>query len=163
MKTQGLNIFIVDPDKAAGDDLKKFLDDRFGKRINVTTFIDGKSCLEEIETDTHLVIITCSPDDKNGLFLLKAIKSENPLTDVVLLSERDSIALAIESYEAGAKNIIIRDGNAKNKVNSIVTAIFMAPIRIIVKELGLSQRLAIFLMSFLTIGLVVLIAMLLKH
>jgi|SRR6185312_3742207 len=163
MKTEGLNILIVDADKAAGEELKKFLEKRFGNRIHISAFTDGKSCLEEVESDTHLVILTCSPDDKQGLELLKAIKTENSLTEVVMLSERNSIALAIESYEAGAKSIIVKDENAKNKVHTLISDIFMAPIRIIVKELGLSQRLAMFLMSFLTIGLIVLIYSIVKH
>jgi DNA-binding NtrC family response regulator len=163
MKTQGLNLFIVDADKAAGVELKKFLENRFGSTIHISVFTDGKNCLEEIESDTHLVILTCSPDDKQGLELLKAIKAENSLTEVAMLTEKNSIASAIESYEAGAKSIIVKDANAQNKVNNLVAAFFMAPIRIIVKESGLSQRLAIFLMTFLTIGLILLIVVLLKH
>lgn len=163
MKTQGLNIFIVDQNKTAGDELKKHLLEKFGKGIIITTFTDGKSCLEEVESDTHLVILNGTPDDRESLAILKSIKEANHDTEVVILSDHRDIEMAVESFRAGAKTVILKDEEAETKVSNLVKTFFMAPIKIIVKELGLSQRLAVFLMSFLTVGVIVLIAFLIKR
>ncbi|HTA26289.1 MAG TPA: response regulator [Bacteroidia bacterium] len=162
MTIQALNIFIVDDNKAAGIELKKYLWDKFGDRVEITAFTDGKSCLEEVESDTHLVIITCSPSDEKGLLILKSIKAASPATEVIMLVERESIVLAIESYKAGAKELVVKENGSEKKLSYLIRRIVMAPIRIIVKELGLSQRLAIFFMSFITVGIIVGIALYFK-
>jgi two-component system response regulator AtoC len=155
MKRQKLNLFIVDENKA-GEELKNYLSDRFGNRVKITAFIDGKSCLEEVESDTHIVILTCSPEDKNGIIILKSIKAANPATEVIMLSEREDIVLTIESSRAGAKDLVVKGTGSDKKLTYIIRRIVMTPIRIIVKELGLSQRIAMFVMSFITVGIVVL-------
>jgi two-component system, NtrC family, response regulator AtoC len=163
MKTQKINIFIVDENKSASAELKEHLQNRFGASITVSTFTDGKSCLEEVESDTHIVILNSSPKDNNGVNLLKAIKAANHETEVIMLAEHADITLAIESYQAGAKNLVVHGVDSRNKITSLVTRIVMAPIKIIEKELGLSQRLAMFLMSFITIGVIVWIYFIIKH
>jgi DNA-binding NtrC family response regulator len=155
MKTQKINLFIVDRNKA-GEELRNYLSDRFGNRVKIIVFTDGKSCLEEVESDTHIVILTCSPEDKNGLLILKSIKAANPATEVIMLSEHEDIALAIESYRAGAKDLVVKGADSEKKLTYIIRRVLMMPIRIIVKELGLSQRIAMFVMSFITVGIVVL-------
>ena len=163
MKTQKLNLFIVDKNKLASEELKKHLQNRFGAGISILTFTDGSKCLEEVENDTNIIILNHSPEDKSGLDLLKAIKTVNPLTEVIMLTEHADIALAVESYQAGAKSLVVKGPGSRNRITSLVTRIIQAPIKLIIRELGLSQRLAMFLMSFLTIGLIVLVAILLKH
>jgi len=163
MKTQKLNLFIVDANKSASEELKKHLQNQFGGDIDILTFKDGKSCLEEVESDTHIVILNYSQEDKNGLNLLKAIKDVNPRTEVILLTEHTDITLAIESYQAGAKTLVVKGPDSRSKITSLVSRIVMAPIKIIEKELGLSQRLAMFLMSFITIGVIVWIYFIIKH
>jgi len=163
MKTQKINIFIVDKNESASAELKKHLQNQFGANINISTFTDGKSCLEEVESNTHIVILNYSPEDKNGLNLLRAIKEVNHGTEVIMLTEHADITLAVESYQAGVKNLVVQGVDTRNKITSLVTRIVMAPIKIIEKELGLSQRLAMFLMSFITIGVIVWIYFIIKH
>jgi len=164
MQTQKLNLFIVDDNKSAGEELANYLRGKFGNRLKITTFTDGKSCLEEVESDTHIVILACSPEDKNGLLILKSIKAANPATEVVMLAEREDIVMAIESFKAGAKDLVVKESGSEKKISYIIRRIVMAPIRIIVKELGLSQRLAMFLLTFVTVGIVVWVALsIIKH
>ena len=65
MKNQRLNIFIVDDNKLLVISLKKYLENRFGSSVNITTFNDGESCLEHINENTNMVILDYFLDGEN--------------------------------------------------------------------------------------------------
>lgn len=164
MNTKELNISIVEDNETIGKQLKDYLVKRFGSCIRVSTFRNGESCLDEVDSNTHVVILNHSLEGTNGLEVLKSIKEINTNTEVIMLSDREDIALAIESFQAGANNTVVKGTGSRKKVSVLVKRILMAPIRIIVIELGLSQRIAMFLMSFVTVGIVVLSALyIMKH
>ncbi len=156
MKTKELNLFIVENDLLVGMALEDYLKKRFASCIRISTFKDGESCLEEVDSNTHVVILNHSLEGAKGLEVLKSIKETNPNTEVIMLSDREDIALAIESYQAGANNTVVKGTGSRKKLAVHVKRILMAPIRIIVMELGLSKRLAMFVVSFVTVGIVVL-------
>lgn len=133
METQGINLFIVDDNRLLASDLKIFLQNRFGSDLIITTFQDGDSCLKNIDCSVHVVILDYFMEGKNGLEILKAIKSINPKTEVIMLSNNDDIAIAIETFRAGAKDYIIKGDDAWKKVMKIVDKIIAKPIRVIVK------------------------------
>jgi DNA-binding NarL/FixJ family response regulator len=157
MKTPSLNLFIVDDNRSAAEGLKDYLVNRFGEGIRILTFADRKSCLGKVDNDTNIIILNDHLQGENGVEILKDIKDINPETEVIMLAEQKDIGLEIESFRAGAKGLIIKGPGSEKKAARLVSRIFMAPIRIIEKELGLSARLAIFIMVFITIGVMVLL------
>lgn len=155
METQRLNLFIVDDNKSMVAALKQFLQNKFGANINITTFYDGESCLEKINEYTDVVILDHYLNGKNGLEVLKEIKEINPKTEVIMLSSNEDIALAIQSFRAGAKDYVIKGPSSWKKLTKLVHHVITEPIRIIVREFGVSKFVAIFLLTFLTMGAVV--------
>ncbi len=159
MKTKELNLFIVDDDKLFAMDLKNYLQTKFGELINITTFKNGQSCLKKIEEDTHIVILDYFIDGKNSLKTLRAIKAINSETEVIMLSNNENMALAIETFRAGAKDYLIKGQGSWRKITKVINHILLAPIRVIVREFGVSKFAAIFLTTFVTMGIVVFIVM----
>jgi len=157
MKTQSLNLFIVDDNMSALSELKNHLFHRFGEGIKILTFNTSKSCLEKVDEHTNIVVLNNRLKNENYEDVLKSIKESNPETEVIMLTEKEDIASAVTAYRAGAKAVVIKGNNHSRKIGDLVVRIFTAPIRIIQRELGLSERLAIFIMSFLTVGAVVVI------
>lgn len=155
MSTQGMNLFIVDDDKLVVSDLKIYLNHRFGNDINISTFYDGESCLEKLDMDTHVVILDYFLNGQNGLEILKLIKEKNPKTEVIMLSGNEDIALAIQSFRNGATDYVIKGQGALKKISKLILNIITEPIRIIVREFGVSKFMAIFLLTFITMGIVV--------
>lgn len=155
METQRLNLFIVDDNKSMVAALKQYLQSKFGENINITTFYDGESCLEKINQYTDMVILDHFLNGKNGLEVLKEIKEINPKTEVIMLSSNEDIALAIQSFRAGATDYIVKGPSSWKKLTKLVHHIITEPIRIIVREFGVSKFMAIFLLTFLTMGAVV--------
>src|ERR1043165_6551004 len=108
MKTQGLNLFIVDDNKLMVTDLKHYLQTRFGVGVNISTFYDGESCLEKVDKDTQIVILDYFLEGKNGIEILKAIKLINEKTKVIMLSSNESVALAIEAFRQGVTEYVVK-------------------------------------------------------
>ena len=155
METQGINLFIVDDNKLMVTDLKLYLQNRFGVSVQITTFYDDESCLQKIDKDTHVVILDYFMEGKNGLEILKSIKAINPKTEVIMLSSNENIALAIESFRMGAKDYVIKGEGSLKKLTKLLSLIITEPIRLLVREFGVSKYMAIFLLTFVTMGVLV--------
>lgn len=155
MEKQGLNLYIVDDNISMVTVLKQYLQKRFGAGLNISTFYNGESCLKNIKPDTDIVVLDYYMNGKNGLETLKSIKEKNPKTEVIMLSSNEDIGLAIESYKEGASEYIVKGPSAWKKLVEIVNNIFTAPIRLMVREFGVSKFTAIFLLTFITMGIVV--------
>lgn len=155
METQKLNLFIVDDNKSLVAALKQYLQNKFEANINITTFYDGESCLEKVNQYTDMVILDHFLNGKNGLEVLKEIKEINPKTEVVMLTSNEDIALAIESFKAGATDYVVKGPSSWKKLTKLIHHVITEPIRIIVREFGVSKFMAIFLLTFLTMGAVV--------
>jgi two-component system response regulator AtoC len=155
METQGINLFIVDDNKLMVTDLKHYLQNRFGVGVKITTFETGESCLQKVNKNTHIVILDYFLDGKNGLEILKLIKEISPKTEVIMLSGNEDIALAIETFRAGAKDYVIKGRGSWNKITSLVNTIITEPIRMLIREFGVTKYTAIFFLTFVTMGIVV--------
>ncbi|HKC67979.1 MAG TPA: response regulator [Bacteroidia bacterium] len=159
MKTQGLNLFIVDDNKLAVTDLQYYLQNKFGASINVSTFNDGESCLAKVDKETNIVILDYFMKGKNGLETLKSIKNINPNTKVIMLSGNEDVALAIETFREGATDYVIKGAGALKKVTKVVHYIITAPMRLLVDEFRVSKYMAMFLVTFVVLGMAVVISL----
>lgn len=133
MENQETNLFIVDDDKLLATSLKYYLQDKFGDDIKTTIFNDGESCLENINKYTHIVILDYCMDGKNGLEILKSIKSINPKTEVIMLSSNENMAIAIEIFRSGAKDYVAKGVGSWEKITELLNSIIIKPIRIVVR------------------------------
>ena len=72
-----------------------------------------------------------------------------------MLSGNEDMALAIETFRMGAKDYVIKGNDALGKLTSIIKLVVTEPIRLIVKEFGVSKYVAIMLLTFVTMGIVI--------
>jgi len=159
MQTQGLNLFIVDDNKALVTALKQYLQSKSGFSLKISTFNDGESCLQNVNKDTHVVILDHHMEGKNGIEVLKSIKTINPKTEIIMLSSSTDFDVAVQSFKAGATDYVVKGPHSWQKITRLVYHILTAPIRMISKEFGVSKYMAIFLITFLTMGIAVCITL----
>jgi DNA-binding NarL/FixJ family response regulator len=155
MKTQGFNLFIVDDNALALMGLRNYLQTRFGPHMNIFTFLTGAKALEKVDKDTGIVILDYYLENENGNEVLKSIKQINPSTEVIMLTSNEEIGVAIESFRKGANDFVIKGDKAWKRIGSSVNKIITYPYRMLVKEFGVHKFLAIFLLTFATMGLAV--------
>lgn len=155
MKNHVINLYIVDDDVLSSTLLKHHLNDKFGTAINISTFINGKSALEKVDKYTSIVILDYNLEGENGNEVLKSIKKINSKTEVIMLTSNEDVTIAIESFRKGASDYVIKGDKASKKITHLVYDILAYPIRFIVREFGVSKFLAIFLLTFVIMGVVV--------
>src|SRR6185437_5362136 len=159
MQTQALNLFIVDDNKSLVTALKQYLHRKFGFSLKISTFNDGESWLQNVNEDTHIVILDHQREGKNWGEVVKSIKTINPKTEVIMLSGSTDFDVAVQSFKAGAVDYVVTRPRSWQKVTRLVYNILTAPIKMISKEFGISKYMAIFLLTFLTMGIVVCLAL----
>ena len=157
MKNNSTNIFIIDDDVNNLARVKQFLEEKFLDAVQISIFTSGEECLPKINQTTQIVILDYALEGKDGLEILKLIKAKNPDTEVIMLTSNENIILAIETFRSGAKDFVIKGKGSMAHLAKLISQIVTAPIRIIVKEFGVSKIVAQFAMSFLTIGIIVLV------
>lgn len=152
MKTQALNLFIVDDNPMVAMGLRQHLIHRFGSELNITTFPTGKSALENISADTNMVILDIMLEGENGNDILKSIKIINPATEVVMLSSNNEMEVAIRSFRNGASDYVVKGEKSWKKITSLVLKALTYPVRVMVQEFGINKYIAMFLLTFVAIG-----------
>lgn len=155
MTNNKTNLFIVDDNKLMVADLRHYLQNRFGESIAISTFETGELCLKQVTTETDIVILDYYLEGKNGLEILKSIKEINPKTEVIILSANEEMAIAIESFRRGATDYVVKGRGSWKKITGVVTHILTEPLRILVREFGVTKFMAAFILTFLTMGVIV--------
>lgn len=169
MKSQTLNVFILNDDIRIADKLKHFLEKRFGHMMNVSLFFNSESFFSKLTNNVDLVVVDDYLYDANTktnadvVDIVKKVKAKCTTTEVVVLSSDEDIETAVNAINMGAKGFIPNRYGAWSKLQYLVYHIASSPIRFIVKEFGVSKFVAIFIMTFLTVGVVVLIALKMMH
>jgi len=155
MNTPGMNLFIVDDNALMLTGLRNYLEQRFGTSLNISTFLTGESALRKVDADTNIVILDYFLEGENGNDVLTSIKRINSKTEVIMLSSNEDMGIAIESFRKGASDYVIKGENSWKKITSIVYNIVAYPVRVLMKEFKISKYLAVFLLTFLSVGIAV--------
>ncbi len=159
MNSQRLNLFIVNDNPLVVTGLQDYLNDKFGGSLNISAFQSIESVIKMIKMDTDMVILDFVMKDHNADDVLKSIKEINSKTKVILLSSNQDVSMAIESFRNRDTDIVIKGEKAGRKIGYIVSEAILFPYRIIVKRFGIDKYLAMFLLTFVTMGLVVYFAL----
>ncbi len=159
MSAHGMNLFIVDDDPSVIVGLRNFLENKFSGNLSITTFNTGESALQQVNKNTHIVILDYNLHGRDGNEVLQDIKRINPKTEVIMLSSNEDVGTAVEAFRKGATAYVRKGDASTQKVFYQLTRIIGAPIRFLINEFGVSKFLAIFLMVFLTIGILAIIAL----
>src|SRR5579859_3434452 len=131
MKTQpSSNILVVDDDRVTRDLLHEVLSD---EGYHVVTSGSGEEALEIGKQELFDVIISDMKlgSDLNGLDVLRAFKSIQPDSEVILITAFGSMETAIEAVKAGAFDYLSKPF----KIDEVLTCVWRAlENRILVRE-----------------------------
>jgi two-component system, OmpR family, response regulator len=116
-------IFIVDDDAMLTDALTDFLTRKTKHYIHV--FSTGEECLNHLTEKPDVIILdyylnTVRKDAANGMEILQVIKKHYPELHVIMLSNQERYALALQTIQKGAEQYVIKDEEAFGKIASII-------------------------------------------
>lgn len=153
MTTTGLNLFIVDDSPVVAESLRNYLNSRFGNNLSISTFISGANALKSVDKETGIVILDYNLAGENGNKTLEAIKAINPKTEVIMLSSNEDVGLAIDAFRKGASDVIIKGKNANRKLHTVIYSIVTYPVRVMEHDWGINKYVAMFLLTFMGMGI----------
>lgn len=116
-------IFIVDDEPIQNEMLKDYLNERFLFTINV--YESGEAALKDMHLNPEIVVLDyhlsgSDRDAEDGVGILKAIKTSNPETQVIMLSGQDKIGVAVDSMKYGAYDYVVKGESAFSRVENII-------------------------------------------
>ncbi|WP_395043288.1 response regulator [Flavobacterium sp.] len=160
---QTQNLFIVEDNPESALKLHQFLATRFGTIFNIFTFSDSVKALEKIDKNTTIVVLDYDYFGEKGNKILKFIKTINPNTKVIILSNHDDIGAKIESYKNGATDFIVKDTVTEKKLDSKIFSIISYSSNYLQLNYTVTQFLFYVLFLCFLIGVFVFVAMQIFH
>jgi DNA-binding NtrC family response regulator len=82
----------------------------------VRVFGNGKDCIASLNENPSVITLDYSLPDMTGDEVLKAIKRNNPETNVIVVSSQDDINTAINLLKVGAYDYITKDQETKERL-----------------------------------------------
>jgi DNA-binding NtrC family response regulator len=103
----GIRVLLVDDEKAFVDTMTKRLAQR---GLQVTPAYDGKQALSTLsgESAPEIVILDVKMPGMDGIEVLKRIKADHPLVEVVMLTGHATVESAIEGMKLGAFDYLMK-------------------------------------------------------
>ncbi|MFC2111584.1 response regulator [Bacteroidota bacterium] len=111
-------IFIVDDDPIYQVIIKNILNNH--GYTNVITHYSGQECLDRIDEAPWFVFLDYDMEGINGLDVLKKIKHINSNINVVMVSSREKVDIALTALNLGALDYIIKDNLLFSQINKFI-------------------------------------------
>ena len=164
MKTQSLNVFILNDDVMVAGKLRRYLKKRFGDRLNISLFFNSKSCLRMLNGQVHLVVVDDYLQETvhsgiPGIDMLQRVKQKDPNTEVIILSSDEDVATAVEAMKMGARDYIRNDRSAWQRILTIIDQTIQQPMRYLIAEYGVNVFMMVFFSTFITMGIITYLAL----
>jgi DNA-binding NtrC family response regulator len=114
-----LKVFILEDDVFYGSMLQHHLS--LNPDYDVKRFENSKSFFACLHEQPHVVTLDYSLPDMGGDEVLKRIKSQNPDTQVIIISGQEDVATAIDLLKNGAFDYLVKDEDTKDRLwNSLM-------------------------------------------
>ena len=115
MNVDPIRIFIVDDDRILSAVVRNEIRRLLGNRqTEITTFETGEFCSPFIYSRPDIAIVDYHLNSRhlpasNGIELIQQFKKESPETNVIFFTREDNIGLAVEAFEQGASDYVIKN------------------------------------------------------
>lgn len=106
MKDHQFKIFVVEDDEWYREFIGYTLS--LNPEHEVKTFSKGSELLQAMKERPDVVTLDFRLPDTDGATLMKKIKEYNPETEVIIISEQDKIATAVDLLKAGAYDYLVK-------------------------------------------------------
>ena len=166
MKTQSLNVYILNDDLTVGNKLRYYITKKFGNICNVSLFSEKEPFYKSLNNTANVIIVDdymYNPTVQNGrnvLEIVEAVKQRTSDAQIIVLSSDSDIETAVNAIKMGASDFLPNKYGAWRKLYRTISKIVYYPIHFISREFKVSKFVAIFTMVFIT--MLVLVTIVLK-
>jgi DNA-binding NtrC family response regulator len=137
-------IFIVDDDPMQSSMLQDYLSKY--STFNIHVFNSGEDCVKNLSLEPQIIFLDYNFDlagknSMDGVDILKEIKAQKPLTEVVMFSGQDRIEVAVNTMKYGAFDYIVKNESAFHRAENVIFNIIKR--MKLQREAGLYKKLTI--------------------
>jgi DNA-binding NtrC family response regulator len=156
MKTQSLNVYILNDDLTIGNKLRYYIAKKFGKICNVSLFSEKEPFYKSLNRKANVVIVDdflYNPTIQNGenvLEIVETVKERASEAQIIVLSSDHDIETAVNSIKMGASHFLPNTHGAWKRLYLAISKIALYPVHFISREFKVSRFVAIFTMVFIT-------------
>lgn len=125
------NIFIIDDNKVLSLALKADIEVSFEETpLHIQTFETGEACMKSFKEENPQIVIldyhlnSINPKAADGIKVLDWIKKENHDTNVIMLTSDDHLEIAVQSFQHGAADYVVKTETQFKKINYSLSNIF---------------------------------------
>ncbi|MBI3510694.1 MAG: sigma-54-dependent Fis family transcriptional regulator [Bacteroidetes bacterium] len=109
--------------------------------FEVKSFFNAKDFLRQLDSLPHIVTLDHRLPDMQGTEVLSEIRKKSPDTEVIIISEQQEIAAAVELFHLGVYDYLIKEKNIREKLlntlNNILKTIHLKErVSTLEKEVG---------------------------
>ena len=119
-------IFIVDDDTMLTEALADYLTRNVEHKVSC--FKTGEECLKQLSELPDIIILdyylnSIEKEALNGMEILQIIKQHYPSTHVIMLSNQERYAVAMQTIQKGAEHYVIKDKDAFKQIAHHISGI----------------------------------------
>jgi len=159
MKKRVINLIIIEDDFEVSNKLVEKLLKNYGALVNIRAFNNSEIALEKINIHTDLIIIDTDESEERLKKLEHTIGIVNPKIEILKISSFEDLGFAIDTFIEGVPVENDRKDNAMNRILSGINYVILFPVNFIVREFAVSKYIALFIMTFLTMAIAVVLVM----
>lgn len=111
MATTPINILLIDDDAQYAEAAKSYLQSVNGHRFNLTWLEDGEKALPFLRerADIHLILMDYYLRNRNGIEILREIRSADIQIPVILLTGGRDFRIAVEAMKYGVVDYLVKE------------------------------------------------------
>lgn len=117
----GFNIFVVEDDEWYRELLGYNLE--LNPDYQITKFENATDCLEQLHLQPDVITLDYRLPDMSGSEALQKIKDYNPDIEVIVISEQENIATAVELLKLGAYDYIVKAKDIRDRLLNVISNI----------------------------------------
>jgi DNA-binding NarL/FixJ family response regulator len=94
----------------------------------IVCFNTGEACLKSLNEIPDVIILdyylnTVQTDAANGMEILKELRTNYPMINIIMLSSQEHYAVALQTIQKGAVQYVLKDEEAFGKIAEIIKSI----------------------------------------
>ncbi len=111
-------VFIVEDDPFYGKLIAQALS--IYPDVETKIFETGRACLDKLFENPHLITLDYRLPDTEGLELLTKIKTRNPETEVIVISEQSKVETAVALLREGAFDYLVKERDLRDRLLRVI-------------------------------------------
>ena len=153
-------IFVVINNVSVLTNLYKYLREEFNQRFTILTFKTINETVNHLDKKPDIVVLDNALINENISEFQELIENKNPQVKVLMLSSHKQVGKALnESLKTPTPEVNPKE--PRRTFYSMLYAAAVYPINLLTREFKVSKFVAIFILTFITVGIVSLVGYLL--